>query len=145
MGVPSWERALSKTQFLYELHQLNVRLGQIVVSKPQKYRVTYGDKVLNMGLDAMRYAQAANLIFLNQNSSEEDYKLRRKYLQNALANVDGLSTIADIFLSLNYHMDGCSPETLEKNRMYIGTQTKLCHDLIKGVLESDKKIFNRKK
>ena len=141
MSVPTWERTLSKTQFLYELYQLNVRLGEIVYNKPAKYRVTYGDKIVTQGIEAMRYAQAANLIFMSNKTTEADYNLRRKYLLNALSLVDSLSTLADIFLSLNYRMDGCSKETLEKNQIEIGSRTKTCHDLIKGVLESDKKVY----
>jgi len=141
MSVPTWERTLSKTQYLYETYRLNVRIGQIVMNKPTKYRPTYGDKLINMGLDAMRYGQAANLIYMDKKTSENDYSLRRKYLQAMLANIDGLSTIADIFLALNYNTDGGSRETLEKNQQYIGSQTKFIHDLVKGVMDSDTKLF----
>lgn len=141
MSVPSWEKDLSKTQYIYELYLFNQKLGHIVIKKPVKYRYTYGDTVMKSGIDALRSAICANNIFMSETTSEEDYNLRRKYLQHALGLVDSIGTIADLFLSLNWQTDGCSQETLEKEREYIGAQAYKVHNLIKGVLESDKKIF----
>lgn len=141
MSVPTWERDLSKTQYLYEVYNLNILIGHVVVSKPKKYRMTYGDTLLRNALDAMKFATAANNIFMSENTSPADYETRRRYLQNAMSLVDSISTISQIFLGLHVNTDGCSQERLEKEMENIGAQTYKAHNLIKGVLESDKKVF----
>lgn len=145
MSVPTWCRDLSKTQYLYDLHNLSVRIGQIVMRKPTKYRPTYGDRLITDSLNAYRYAYYANSIYMNEDTSEADYKKRREALKMALSYVDGLSTIADIFLSLNWDLDGANHEQLNKQYNYIGDATGSIHKMIKGVMDSDTKIFKGKK
>lgn len=145
MSVPTWERDLSGIQYVYELYKLNVELGRIVMKKPKKYRANYGDRLITYGLDALKYAQMANAIYMNANTSEADYLTRRRHLQSALALSDSISTIADIFLTLNMEVDGIEYNKLEKEQLYVGSQTKLCHDLISGVIKSDRRVFNKNK
>ena len=113
MSVPSWERELSKTQFLYELFRLNVRIAQIVANKPKKYRASYGDYLIRICLKALRCAQSANLIYMSSSTSEADYLKRRAYLKDALSLVDNISTVAGVFLSLVAEEDGMKLEKLE--------------------------------
>ena len=143
MSVPSWERDLSRTEYLYSLYKFNIRLGQIIMGKPKKYRENYGDKIICTGLDALKFAQAANSIYMCETTSNADYERRRNYLLNALALVDNISTISEIFLSLNSRMDGASRETIEKQQLYIGSESYKIHNLIKGVLERDKRIIRK--
>lgn len=145
MSVPTWERDLSKIQFLFELYKLNIRVGQIVMGKPKKYRENYGDKLINECLDALKYAQVANSIYMSVNTSESDYETRRKYLQMALGLVDNISTTADIFLSLNWNVDGANHDQIERQQKYFGETTKTIHDLLKGVMASDKRTFKGQK
>lgn len=145
MSVPAWSRKIAKTQYLYETFKLNIRLGQIVVSKPKKYRENYGDRLITNALDALKYCQAANNIFMDANTSEKDFQRRRTYLLNAMSLIDNISTVADIFLALNYNMDGAKLDQIDRQEEYIGSTCRKIHLLIKGVLESDKKIFNSKK
>lgn len=37
MAVPIWKRKVSSAQFIYEVYTLNIRLGEILMNKPQKY------------------------------------------------------------------------------------------------------------
>ena len=145
MSVPSWERELSGVQYIYELFKFNKRLGQIVMNHPKKYRENYGDHLIQSALDSLKHAQAANAIFMSTGTKEADYLRRRQHLQNALALIDHTSTVADIFLSLVYEQDGVKIEKLEKQQLYIGSQTKLIHDLIRGVMDSDADVFKGKK
>ena len=145
MSVPAFARKLSKTQYLYETFKLNVRLGQIVMSKPKKYRDNYGDQIIKSGLNALKFCQAANAIFMSDKTSESDYKKRRSYLINAMALIDNISTVSDIFLSLNYNQDGAKKEQIEKQEEYIGSTCRNIHSLIKGVIDSDTKVFNGQK
>lgn len=145
MSVPSFARKLSKTQFIYETFKLNIRLGQIVMSKPKKYRENYGDRIISAGLDALKFCQAANAIYMTENTSEADYLKRRAYLINAMVLIDNISTVSDIFLTLNYNQDGIKKEQIERQEEYIGSTCREIHILIKGVIESDKKIFKGEK
>jgi hypothetical protein len=145
MAVPSFARQLSKTQYLYETFKLNIRLGQIVMSKPKKYRENYGDRIINNALDALKFCQAANGIFMSEKTSEADYLKRRNYLLNALALIDNVSTVSDIFLTLNFNLDGAKKEQIERQEEYIGSTCRHIHILIRGVLDSDSKIFKGEK
>lgn len=140
MSVPAWERSLSKTQYLYETFKLNKRIGQIVMGKQSKYRMNYGDHLIKTALDALKYCQAANAIFMCPTTSEADYQRRRSYLTTAKALIDHVSTAADIFLSLNYNIDGEDQGKIDRQEEYIGSTCKTIHDLIQGVIESDAKI-----
>lgn len=145
MSVPSFARQLSKTQYLYETFKLNVRLGQIIMSKPKKYRENYGDRIINNGLDALKFCQAANAIYMSEHTSEKDYLRRRSYLMNALTLIDTISTVSDIFLALNYNQDGVKKSQIERQEEYIGSTCRTIHKLIKGVMDSDTKLFNGEK
>lgn len=145
MSVPTWNRELSKTQYLFDTYKLAIRIGEIVMRKPTKYRPTYGDRLINDSLNAYRYAYYANSIFMGETTSEEDYKRRREYLRNAMLLIDGLSTTADIFLSLNYNLDGANKDQLNRQYEYIGSTTASIHKMIKGVMDSDTKVFKGKK
>lgn len=145
MSVPAWARKLARTQYLYETFKFNVRIGQIVMSKPKKYRENYGDRIILASLDALKFCQAANAIFMNQNTTEADFQRRRSYLMNAKALVANISTTADIFLALNYNMDGAKQSQIDRQEEYIGSTCKKISDLIQGVIESDLKIHKGEK
>lgn len=145
MSVPAWARGKSKSQYIFETYMLNIRIGQIVMSKPKKYRENYGDHVIRTALDALKFCQAANAIYMNEKTSEEDYRRRKSYLTNALAYIDHISTVADIFLGLNYNVDGAKQEQIDRQEEYIGSTCKTIHDLIRGVIDSDTRIFKGEK
>ena len=145
MSVPAFARQLSKTQYLYETYKLNIRLGQIVMSKPKKYRENYGDRIINNGLDALKFCQAANNIFMSEQTTDSNYQKRRSYLMNALALIDNISTVSDIFLSLNYNLDGAKKSQIERQEEYIGRTCREIHLLIRGVMDRDTKIHNGQK
>lgn len=140
MSVPAWARKRSRTQYLYETFKLNIRIGEIVMGKPTKYRQNYGDRVINSALDALKYCQAANAIYMSENTNAADYQRRRSYLMNAKALIDNVSTTADIFLSLCYNMDGAKRDQIDRQEEYIGSACRRIHVLIQGVIDSDAKI-----
>lgn len=140
MSVPAWARKLSRTQYLYEVFKFNMRIGQIVMSKPKKYRENYGDRIISASLDALKFCQAANNIYMDKNTSEADYLKRRSYLMNAAALIDNVASISDVFLSLNYNLDGAKLEQIDRQEEYIGRTCREIHLLIAGVIKSDKEI-----
>lgn len=124
---------------------MNVRIGQIIANKPKKYRDNYGDRIIQMGLDALKFARAANTIFMDENTTEEEFKKRRNYLRNVLICIDSLSSTADIFLELNRNCDGARAEKIDKEERWFGTTCRDIHVLVRGVMDSDKKVFKGEK
>ena len=96
MSVPSWKRSISKTEYIRLLFELNIRIGEIVANSPKKYRANYGDFLVKSALEALKYAQIANSIFVSSSMTEADYNLRRGLLQQARGIVE-ISQRLDIF------------------------------------------------
>ena len=60
MSVQTWKRKLSNAEYIYQVYQLNIRLGEILVNKPQKYKTNYTDEIVKtalgaLGIDAGQY------------------------------------------------------------------------------------------
>ena len=43
MSVPTWKRSTSKSQFLYELYQLNITVGEIMDNQSKKHKDNYSN------------------------------------------------------------------------------------------------------
>lgn len=142
MSVPSWLRTTSKTEFLWRLYRLNIRLGEIVTGHPKKYRATYGNVLLNSALSALINAQIANGIWMNTGTSDDDYKMRRRFLRAAKGYTETVATVAYIYLELTAKADGVKQEKILKQEEYIGLECGEIAKMIKGVMDSDKRIHN---
>lgn len=62
MSVPVWKRKLSSAEYVYQIYQLNIRLGEILVNKPQKYKANYTDNIIQTSLSALKHVQIADSI-----------------------------------------------------------------------------------
>ena len=142
MSVPTWLRSESKTRFLHRLYRLNIRIGEIVENHPKKYRANYGDNLINNALLALNHAQIGNGIFMHTAMPEGDYQLRRKHLREAKGYVDTIATVAYIFLELTAKADGVKREKILKQEEEIGRECGDISRMIKGVLDSDRRIYN---
>ena len=140
MSVPSWLRKTSKTEFLWRLYRLNIRLGEIVNNHPKKYRASYGDTLINNALLALTHAQVANSIFMHADIAEDEYQTRRNFLRTAKGYTETVATIAYIYLELTAKADGVKPEKILKQEEYIGAECGEISRMIKGVLDSDRRI-----
>lgn len=145
MSVPTWLRGISKAQYLMRLYQLNTRLGEIVYGHPKKYRQTYGDNIIKCGLSALNHAQVGNKIYMYPGTSEAEYQDRRKHLEQARGYLDTLSTVAYIFLELTAKCDGVKQDKILKQEEEIGLACVEISNMIKGVLDSDRKVRNTAK
>lgn len=140
MSVPSWQRKLSSTQFLYELYALNKDIGHIVMNSPKKYRPNYGDNLIKRADEAMMYAQRANKIYLTKNSPQVDKDERRLCLLRAKGLVDNISTTASLFLDLCLDCDNVNAQKIYKREADIGERCELIIKLLNGVMKSDKRF-----
>lgn len=142
MAVPTWLQSQSKTKYLHRLYQFNIRLGEIVERYPQKYRKTYGDVVIKNALLALGHAQVGNKLYMYPGTSEEEYQARRTHLEQARGWIDTVATIAYIFLELTAKCDGVKSEKILKQEEYIGLECAEISNMIKGVLDSDRKVHS---
>ena len=142
MSVPTWMRSESKTRFLYRLYKLNIRIGEIVANHPTKYRANYGDRLITTALDALTHAQIGNSIFMHIATPEIDYQTRRKHLREAKGYTEALATTAYIYLELTAKADGVKKEKIQKQEEEIGLECAEISKMIKGVLDSDRRIYN---
>ena len=113
MSVPTWKRKPSSAEFIYQVYQLNIRLGEILANKPQKYKQNYTDHVVKTAMDALKHLQIADSIYLSnriRTRAEEcqagriplrtvlqSYRCRSSYAQkcqcyDAVGNMDGYFT-----------------------------------------------------
>lgn len=142
MSVPTWGRDESAAEYVYELFELNKRVGQIVSNHPKKYRGSYGDHLIKSALKALFHAQAAQAIFMCETTSEEDYLSRRKHLQNAYAYTKHIGTAMDVYLTLVWNEDGVAQDKINDQHFEIGSRVGAEAKLLHGVMDSDKAIFN---
>ena len=145
MSVPAQKRTLSNTQFLWELHQFNIRLGEICMNVPKKYRMNYADFIIKSGLETLQNAQKANSIYLSEHTTEDAFREREACLQRAKGLTENIATTADIFLEHMRKADGANIEKILKQEEYIGEATSKIVSLIDGVMRSDRKRYKEYK
>lgn len=150
MSVPTWKRKLSGAEYVYQLYQLNIRLGEILVNKPQKYKQNYTDAIVKAALAALEHAQIADSVYLGQYSKEQDYRFRREQLLLAKGEVQHVATACFIFLEIVRRHDHAGEG--ESDRIYarlydqeleIGELCERCHKLLAGVIKSDGDLYNK--
>lgn len=152
MSVPVWKRKLSSAEYVYQTYQLNIRLGEILINKPQKYKANYADEIIQTALSALKHVQIADSIYLSKYSKESDYYMRRKNLQLAKGEVQHVATASFIYLEIVRHHDYASEGVVKMVERYaklydqeleIGRMCESCHNLISGVIKSDTELFNK--
>lgn len=151
MSVPTWKRKLSSAEYIYQIYQLNIRLGEILVNKPQKYKANYTDEIVKTALRALGHAQTADSIYLSKYSNEEDYRQRRRHLLEARGDIEHIATSCYIFLEIVRKHDYASQSDrndrlyakLSDQEMEIGEKCESCYRLLSGVLKSDSETFKK--
>ena len=143
MSVPIWKRKLSSAQFIYAVYTLNIRIGEIMANKPQKYKPNYADDIIKTALSCLEHLQIADSIYFTKYSSAEDYKLRRENLLIARGEVEHIATACFIFLEIVKKHDHASErkKKIADQELEIGDLAEKAYKLIGGVLDSDKEIY----
>ncbi len=145
MSVPVWKRKLSSAQFLYEVYKLNIRLGEILINKPQKYKPNYADDIIKTALSCLEHLQIADSIYLSKYSSVKDYEIRRENFLIARGQVEHLATACYIFLEIvkqhDHASEGKDSKKISDQELEIGEACEKAYKLISGVLTSDKELF----
>ena len=144
VSVPSWKRSISKTEYIRLLFDLNIRIGEMVANSPKKYRANYGDFLVKSALEALKYAQIANSIFVSPSMTEADYNLRRGLLQQARGIVENISTVGYIFLEQTRKHDSAESEKIYRREEYLGTTCGELSKKIAAVMKSDRAVYTKK-
>ena len=145
MSVPTWKRQLSGAEYIYQTYQLNIRLGEILVNKPQKYKQNYADEIIKTGLSALGHVQIADSIYLGKSFSERDYLLRREQLVLARGEIHHVATSTFIYLEIVRKHDYASDKyaKIYDQEMEVGERCEKCYKLISGVIKSDSELRNK--
>ena len=75
MSVATYNRTQSKTEYINKIRELNVGIGRIVMNKPKKYRQNYGDAIIKSAIEALKFAQTANDVFVKKGMPASDKAL----------------------------------------------------------------------
>ena len=97
MSVPTWERHLAKTEYIFQTYQLNCDIGKIIANLPKKYAGSYGDYLIKAGLQAVQYGLTANRIKI---VDQPTFNTRRENLQLMRGCIDGMANAAYIYLEI---------------------------------------------
>lgn len=128
-------------EFIRQLRLLEVKLLRLSSSKPKKFNYFINNHIIKNAADAYGKAKAGNAIYA---ITEEDIKLRRKYMYQSYAGIMELISQIDVFYEV-YKSDGLSNKQIEDLSIHLD----LCRKLVKGVLDKDreiaKKILSKKK
>lgn len=116
----------------------------MVANSPKKYRANYGDMLIKNALEALKYAQTANSIYVSPAMTETDYNLRRGLLQRARGIAENISTVGYIFLEQLRKHDHEEPQKLYRREEYLGTTCGEISKKIGAVMKSDRTIYRKK-
>ena len=151
MSVQTWKRKLSNAEYIYQVYQLNVRLGEILVNKPQKYKTNYTDEIVQTALGALEDLQAADSIYLSKYALEQDFLLRRRHLLEARGKIEHVATACFIYLEIVRKHDYASQKDrddrlyakLYEQELEIGERCETCYKLVSGVIKSDMELYRQ--
>lgn len=148
MSVRVEDRKESRTNFVYETYKLSLQIGKIVVNKPKKYRMNFGDNLIKTAQKAWKHTQIANSIYISKDTPLCDYELRRKYLLKARGEVKHISSALSQFLDLT--LGECDSESKPMNvEKTLKTEAEIsgkCSEIIKminGVLKHDRLLVDK--
>ena len=149
MSVPSWKRTQAASEYVYRIYLLNIRLGEILINKPKKYKANYADAAIHTALSALENAQLADSISLPSSTSlQQDYVMRREALLLARGQLIHLATCTEIFLEIvrkhDYQACGSPTESarlaakLYEQELEVGALCDQCCELITQTLKADR-------
>lgn len=138
MSVPTYKRSTSSAQFIYDLYTFNIRIGEICMNSPKKYKMNYADKIIQDSLDALKYARLANDIYINKSTTERDFMRRKEYLRMAKSLIEHVATVCEIFLEQQRKYGSCDSQKILKNEEFVGVKCSEISDMLSALIKSDR-------
>lgn len=106
MSVPKSLRGESKLEVLTKSRELAAYTVKICSNEnnfPKRYRWCVTQDIVQCAVDVTKYVAMANSIYV---VNDDDYRLRRKYQQEALANVSAMLNLISIARDVFQNIDG---------------------------------------
>lgn len=100
--------------------------------------------LIKSALEALKYAQTANSIFVSPSMTEADYNLRRGLLQQVRGTVENISTVGYIFLEQIKKHDSEESEKIYRREEYLGTTCGEISKKIAAVIKNDRAVYKKK-
>ena len=149
MSVQTWKRKVSNAEYVYQVYQLNIRLGEILVNKPQKYKTNYTDEIVKAALSALDHLQTVDGIYLSKYALEQDFLQRRKHLLEARGKIEHIATACFVYLEIVRKHDYAQQQDdrlyakLYDQELEIGELCETCYKLISGVIKADAELYRQ--
>ncbi|MBQ8666123.1 MAG: hypothetical protein IJ526_04595 [Lachnospiraceae bacterium] len=115
-------------------------------NQPKKHKDSYGTEIIRSAVMALRFCQMGNTEFYNERTAtEEMYHFRRENFKKALGCIENVATMAEIYFEIVRKNGTLENEKVYKWEKRIGDACNTSHDLINGLIESDKKVYHKLK
>lgn len=136
MSVLKSKRNESSVEFLRVSRDMEVYAIRLADKKPKKHKAFLYDYIIKPCTNIFNDLKIANSIFI---TDSESYKLRKRYLDNALLNLQILTSQLDVFYELYRCSDGFSNKEMET----LSKMSSNCRRLILGVSKFDENCYSK--
>lgn len=143
MTVPVYKRRVAKTEYLKELHNLNMDCGRVIHKYPKKYVKTYGSILVNDCIQALVYGMQANRIKMGKNTTEENKTFRRQCFEHILDLSERISVVSYIFFEQakrSGELVGRKCERVVADQALFGVRCETISRLVRGVMKYDRQF-----
>lgn len=142
VAVNEWMQKTSKTEYVWAIYQINIRLAQMITSTPNKYTNSYGDEIKKNAIKALSNAQLAQEIYIRDGQKNmEKFNARQGYLRASIGYLKATMTSSYIFFELVKNTNQMSiSEALEKEGE-LALVTDRAIDFINKIIRSDKDYY----
>ena len=135
MSVSIPNRKDSDCQYAYDVYLLAIRVGEIIVNKPDKYVKLYGEHIIKLSLEALTYVQIADRIDLEQPYDISDYERKYENIKKTYFLIDPISTACQLFLMQVSKSPNVKEDKVINEMKDIGTLCNNAHNSLLKVLE----------
>jgi len=139
MAVKKANRQENRIYFLKVNKEINQLIIKLVNSTPKKYRMSYDDKLINVGLDICYYCERANHIKIKD---AKTFNKREDYFNDGIASLYFLSTVLDQYSVM-------LKDNSQYNKKHEKIITNICNlintnlDILDKILENDAKVYDK--
>ena len=145
MSVYESRRKESHALFITATRDFRITTIRICKKFPKSYQYTTTNRLLEMAQDIYLNCVKGNSVYVHQDTMEEDYATRRKYLQIALYNLEAM--LAEI--SFTYALINQGNNFYKKQEDYNKDFSRWVEEgnealrLLKSIIDSDTKRYKK--
>lgn len=118
---------------------MNDDLRKIVFKSPTKYRVAYGDKLLDSGIQAYLCAYRADRTRITKTDPIENFDKRMALLKESKFYIQDVEYLSELFLGAQVNIDGANKTKISKQADKIGSYCYEISDIIDSVIKNTNK------